>query len=1148
MLLSQVALRADAAAPNVTASVALGQDDLTHGNFNLTDAGSLSLSGSLNSSVVTDSQGHVYVSDETNNRVLGWRSATSLVNGQAADLVLGQPDFLSYSCPSPTASTLCGPEGIAVDSSGNLYVADETNNRVLEYKTPFSACASFPCVGPAASLVFGQGSSGSNFTANVCANGSSPNPSPSATGLCSPHGVAVDSSGNLYIADGANSRVLEYNHPLSSPPNVTANLVIGQGSTGTNFTANSCADGAGTDPAVSATGLCFPYGVAMDGANDLYVADNFNNRVLEYNTPLGNPTNVTANLVFGQGSSGTNFTANTCANGSSPNPAPSATGICSPQGVALDSSGNLYVGDTGNNRVLKFNDPLGSSPPNVTANLVFGQGSSGTDFTANACADGVDSDPAISATGICRPAGVAASSSGQVYIADQGNNRLLGYGSANATANLVLGQYDFAHNVKNRTKANGLGENGAGVDSRVAADSSGHVYVADNGNNRVLGWRNAGSLVSGQAADLVIGQADFISYLANRGNSTPAANTLNLPVGVATDSAGNLYVADYYNSRVLEFNAPFAACASFPCVGGNANLVFGIDASGKNFTTAGTCGTPSATNLCNPSAIAVDSSGNVYISDNGHGRVLEYNNALASTNVTANTVFGVDASGTNFTSGGCGGTSATSLCSPAGVALDGRNNLYVADNGESRVVEYNSPLSSNPPNVTANLVFGQGSSGTNFTANTCANGSFSNPAPSATGLCGPSGIALDGSGNLYVADNLNNRVLEYVNPLGSNPPNVTASTVFGQGSSGTNFTANACANGSGSPAPISATGLCTPAGVALDYLGNIYVVDLTNNRAVVYSQSAPTPTPTATASSTPTPTATASSTPTQTPTPTASASPTATLSPTPTATSSQTPAPTQAPTATLVPPTATATLAPTSGPTAVPTQTAAPTPTAAPTAAANVALTGTGNGSGGPGATVSGGSFSLTNTTSGVETIASVSIVVSDPKLFGSLTLTASVGGQQTAVTVSGSAIAATTLFEFSPALIVPAGGSVTFSLSTVISLNPAMNDQMGVRYAYASIVPMSSDGQSRGMVPLLLGLGLIGMVMMLSEKRKRRHTALAVAVALALMAAIAGCSSSSSSSKPSSTQVVQGAAVSQGGTPQKVAGLPLLLGTIQQQ
>ena len=167
-----------------------------------------------------------------------------------------------------------------------------------------------------------------------------------------------------------------------------------------------------------------------------------------------------------------------------------------------------------------------------------------------------------------------------------------------------------------------------------------------------------------------------------------SANSLCKPFGVAVDGAGNVYVADSGNSRVLEYDKPLA--------GGDtvADEVFGQP---NGFATAG-CnrgGQPGAANLCAPGYVAVDSTGNLYVSDRNNSRVLEYDNPLASDTV-ADHVLGQFGS---FTSGICNNSdnnlrpavNAGSLCAPAGLALDGSNNLYVADAANSRVLRFATP-------------------------------------------------------------------------------------------------------------------------------------------------------------------------------------------------------------------------------------------------------------------------------------------------------------------------------------------------------------------------------------------------------------------------------------------------------------------------
>ena len=371
------------------------------------------------------------------------------------------------------------------------------------------------------------------------------------------------------------------------------------------------------------------------------------------------------------------------------------------------------------------------------------------------------------------------------------------------TADRVLGQFDFSHNIANLVDAHGF--NGLGSLAIDASATPNRLYVADGANNRVLGYKDVTTFTNGGAADLVMGQPDFISGKANNGGLN--ADSLDFPTGVAVDLSGNLYVADSGDNRVLEYSAPFAGCASlFPCVGGSAAVVFGQ--AGSFTSSLPNNGGRSANSLLNPVGVVVDASGNLYVADQGNHRILEYTTPL-TTDTTADTVFG---QGGSFTAGICPsfGTSADSLCFPRQVALDGSGNLYVADPGSHRILEYNTPQTTD---TTADIVFGQGG---DFTTSTDNHGGLS-----ADSLSGPTGVAVDSSGNLYVADNTNNRVLEYNTPLSSG---TTADTVFGQAGSFTTATFN---NGG-----LSATSLAHPVGVAVDVNGNLYVSDGPNSRVL----------------------------------------------------------------------------------------------------------------------------------------------------------------------------------------------------------------------------------------------------------------------------------------------------------------------------
>ena len=452
--------------------------------------------------------------------------------------------------------------------------------------------------------VYGQG--GSFTTGNANNGGAGIN----ATNLNGPAGVVMDSSGNLYVADSLNNRVLYYLNGSA-----TATRVYGQ--------AGDLTTGDANHNGLSAGSLSGPQGVALDGSGNLYVADTGNHRVLRY------PAGVTTpDRVYGQGGS---YTTNDSNKGG----AISADTLKSPNGLTLDSSGNLYVADLSNNRVLRY--PAGAT----TADRVYGQGG---DFTTGDANKG-----GVSGNSLKSPIGVALNADGGLFVADVSNNRVLGYPAGGTTATMVYGQGgSFTTTTNNKDGMNG---NSLSLPFAVVVEGGGNLFVADMNNNRVLCYP-AGSTT----ASRVYGQGgDFTTGTANKGGIS--ANSLKAPAALALDSTGSLYVSDQQNHRVLEYALPVAA-----------NGVYG---QGGSFTTRNDGA--GANGLSYPSATALDSNGNVYVVDQSNNRVLYY----PAGSTTATRVYG---QGGSFATGdqNKGGISANSLNYPTGIALDGGGNLYVS--------------------------------------------------------------------------------------------------------------------------------------------------------------------------------------------------------------------------------------------------------------------------------------------------------------------------------------------------------------------------------------------------------------------------------------------------------------------------------------
>lgn len=343
-------------------------------------------------------------------------------------------------------------------------------------------------------------------------------PGTTATTMNSPASVAVDPvSHKVFVADGQNNRVLRYSSLAALSNGNAAEGVLGQN----GFNSNSFP----SPP--TASSMSQPAGIFVDSAGRLWVADGGNNRVLRFDDTATKANGAPADGVLGQ----PGFATKTFLN------PPTNSSLTGPVGVFVDSGGRLWVGDSLNNRVLRF-DNAATKADGAPADAVLGQ----ANFTSN----GAVTPPA--ATSLLFPNGVFVDGGGRLWVADAGNNRVLRFDNAatkanGAAADGVLGQPDFT------TDSSATSQNGMLIPVGVFGDPSGRLYVADVFNNRVLIFNNAALKNDGANANNVLGQPNFTS---DNGGTT--ATSLEQPGMPCFDFlTSSLYVPDSGNNRVVRY-------------------------------------------------------------------------------------------------------------------------------------------------------------------------------------------------------------------------------------------------------------------------------------------------------------------------------------------------------------------------------------------------------------------------------------------------------------------------------------------------------------------------------------------------------------------------------------------------------------------
>lgn len=644
-----------------------------------------------------DGQGNIYITDVGTSRireVSGGIINTVVGSGEKCDIATGT-GACADGGPALDAE-LNLPTSIALDSAGNIYIADSVDNRIRVVNVGASTITIAGTSIPAGDIqtIVGNGAPCIIATTPTCGDGGPA----SAAQVNLPQGVFVDSNNNIYIADTHDQEIRVILAGQS-----TINAYAGQIGAACPLSTSRCNDG---EPATSGL-LHLPQGIFIDTNGNGYIADTADNRIRYVSETTGNITTIAGNGTQGFAGDGSS--------------APTAE-LDLPASVYVDSSLNIYVSDTGNQRVREF-----TSGGNIQT------------VAGGSLGDG----PALSAQ-LALPYSVAEDSSGNVYFADQANNRVrkLTNSGGTFTVSTVAGTGSVGWSGDGVTG----GATGATLDapSAVALDNLGNLYVTDT-NNVVIRQINLNTNTINTVAGVLGGGCAPTTKCGDGGLATAA--TFTGPLGISVDSAGNLYIADYFGYRVRAVNMGKATAplAGISVGAGNIATVAGNGSQGDcSFNK--TCSGPAIkAGINHPGATAVDSLGNLYFTD-------QWNNSVRIVS-TAGAISNYALDGNPGPLGDGGPATKGAMWNPLMLTLDPSANLYISG-GNDNVVQRVDVLTTGVggPHEIGTVA----GSATNPTIG--GFGGDGGSATSASTKLSNLGSSVDASGNLYIADGGNNRI------------------------------------------------------------------------------------------------------------------------------------------------------------------------------------------------------------------------------------------------------------------------------------------------------------------------------------------------------------------------------------------------------